>query len=144
MTGCSLVPRPIHFRMGLGTRLDWMQLCSLNSQYATHTSLNSPSIDWSEYARSLPQHSVREAPSWITSSRKDAPQSVYIRHLPPVDISSLNYEQTVALPQILKAAIPVVPVIIHLSPKCCEMALNRYDFPVPAVPHTIICSGGGF
>ena len=73
-----------------------MQLCSLNSQYAIHTSLNSPSIDWNECARSLPHHSVREAPSWITSSRKDTSQSVYIRHLPPVDISTLNYEQTVA------------------------------------------------
>jgi len=75
---------------------DWMQLCALNNQYAMHTSSDSPSIDWSEYARSLPQHKVREAPSRISSSWKDASHSDFVQYLPPVDISTLNYEQTLA------------------------------------------------
>ena len=69
---------------------DWMQLCSLNSQYAMQTTSDLPAIDWSEYAQSLPQHVVREAPSWIASSRKDTSHLVFI--LPPVDITTLNYE----------------------------------------------------
>ena len=76
---------------------DWMQLCSLNSQYAAmQTTSHSPAIDWSEYAQSLPQHVVRETPSWIASSRKDTSHLVFGRHLPPVDITTLNYEQSVA------------------------------------------------
>ena len=75
---------------------DWMQLCSLNSQYAMQTTSYSPAIDWSEYAQSLPQHVVREAPSWIASSRKDTSHLGFIQHLPPVDITTLNYEQSVA------------------------------------------------
>ena len=48
-----------------------MQLCSLNIQYAMQATSDSASIDWSEYAQSLPQHVhvVREAPSWVTSHK---------------------------------------------------------------------------
>ena len=74
---------------------DWMQLCSLNNQYAMQASLHS-SINWSEYAQSLSPHKIREASSWITSTRKDTSHSIFTRHLPPVDINTLNYEQTIA------------------------------------------------
>lgn len=70
---------------------DWMQLCALNTQYDMHTSSDSTFIDWSEYARSLPQHKVREAPTCISSSGKDASHSDFAQHLPPVDISTLNH-----------------------------------------------------
>ena len=59
----------------------WMQLCSLNNQYAMQASLHS-SINWSEYAQSLPPHKIREASSWITSTRKDTSHSIFTRHLP--------------------------------------------------------------
>ena len=104
---------------------DWMQLCSLNSQYAMQTTSDSPAVDWSEYTQSLPQHVVREAPSWIASSRKDTSHSLFIRHLPPVDITTLNYEQTVAF-RIVEE---------HSS----QLASNQHPPPL----HMVVCGTAG-
>ena len=74
---------------------DWMQLCSLNTQYAT-TINSAHSYNWNEYAQSLPPQKVREAATWITSTRKNTSDSAFTRHIHPVDVTTLNSEQALA------------------------------------------------
>ena len=80
---------------------DWMHLCSLNTEYATSESTDS-SYDWCEYARSLTSQTLREAPSWITSTRKNQPDTVFSHPVhAAVAVSTLNYEQNLAFKIIL-------------------------------------------
>lgn len=60
-----------------------------------------------------------------------------------VDLTGKFRVECRVLPQMLKLAIPVVPVRMHDWPSICAMALIMYDFPVPAEPQTIIRSGCG-
>ena len=46
-------------------------------------------------------------------------------------------------PSTLKAATPVGAATRSRASRSSRRQLMRYDFPVPAVPDTIMCSGGG-
>ena len=70
---------------------EWMHLCRLNHHYTTNTQQDD-SINWSEYAQSLPPETLQECPRWIKLKRQESCSS-WNRHLLPTDITTLNGNQ---------------------------------------------------
>ena len=117
---------------------NWMHLCTLNTQYATTVSSDS-SYDWCEYAQSLPQHKLREAASWITSTKNNTSDSVFIRHVPPVDITTLNYEQQLAYRIVLQHSLLLAsnqhPPPLHMM--VCGTAGTGKSYLISAISHCL-------
>lgn len=73
---------------------DWMVLCQLHQDLST-VSNQSNAVDWSEYSRTLQPVTIRESAKWIKTTKAESNCSIRIPR-EPVDISTLNTEQSVA------------------------------------------------
>ena len=86
---------------------EWMLLCHLNQRYDDTISQGSQShenlqFDWTETARAMPLHLLRESDYWITKQRNDALENPTIlnrRQQQTVDPAQLNTQQMLLIKQ---------------------------------------------
>ena len=79
---------------------EWMALCRLNYYYYDEDSRTQEDyVDWAKTVQALDPEFLCECPTWISSKRKQANDdhhSPWHRHLPTIDITTLNTLQRAA------------------------------------------------
>ena len=84
---------------------EWMLLCRLNQHYEndiaqTDPSQNQSQFEWTETARMMPHHLVRESANWISKKRNEAredPAEIINQHQQEtVDVDTINTHQRLA------------------------------------------------